>query len=214
MIRGGNYGWVMDVQSVDKSGVSGQCLSSLISDRHILTARDCVAAKKLTVKLNDSKNLAVKKIVGIRGTGQNLAVIELSEPLKFSSSIVPVCLQTTNFSGRINLGKGHPDLVQPKYAHDREMTSLAGFNVTPKTHFFVQNFNKDMCPKLPYTQLYSGMEGTEYVVGVLHTENSRNFCQTGQTDIALFDRLFAYKNFFEKLLKDAKTCPPKNMHTP
>ena len=208
VMRGSNYGWVMDVQTVDKSGVSGQCLSSLISDRHILTARDCVAGKKLTVKL-DSKTLAVKRLAGSRGPGQNLAVIELSEPLKFSSSLVPVCLQTTDFSGGYDLGKGHPNLVESKYAYDREMTSLAGFDVSPKTHLLIENFNKDKCPKLPYTQLYSGMEQAEYVVGVLHTNNSKNFCQTGKIDIALFDRLFAHKAFFEKLLKDAKTCPPK-----
>ena len=197
----------MDVQTVDKSGVSGQCLSSLISDRHILTARDCVVGKKLTVKL-DSKTLAVKRILGIRGPGQNLAVIQLSEPLKFSSSIVPVCLETIDYSEEQNMGKELLNPVDSKYAY-RLMTKLAGFDVTPQTHLLIENLDKDRCPKLPYTQLYSVIEETEYVVGVLHTENSKNFCQTREIDIALFDRLSVYKTLFETLLKDAKTCPPK-----
>ena len=70
------------------------------------------------------------------------------------------------------MGKGHPNLLESKYAYDREMTKLAGFDVSPKTHLLIENFNNDKYPKL------------------------------------LFDRLLANKAFFEKLLKDAKTCPP------
>ena len=41
---------------------------------------NCVAGKEFIVKMDDSKDLAVKRIAGIRATGQNLAVIESSEP--------------------------------------------------------------------------------------------------------------------------------------
>ena len=88
------------------------------------------------------------------------------------------------------------------------MMKVGELTVFGKTHFFISSPLKDDCPRLPFTQLYSGGQ-TEYVQGVLHTDNSKNFCQTANLDLVFFDRISAYNAFFQTMLKDAKTCPPK-----
>lgn len=193
------------------------CVATIISDRHVLTAKDCIAlGKKIKLRKDtydeDSDEIPIKRIIQLKSNSSNVAVLELVTPLVFDKYTGPICLPESSSRPNLHIYKDTYDLVQETDAYD-EMASRKGLVVNPNTHITVKGSkgSRGRCPSTPSTQLYSQQsreaKSSYFAVGVLHTKDMYEICN--ETDVVLADNLFAYKGFFDQILKNAKTCPPK-----
>ncbi|CAG9862269.1 unnamed protein product [Phyllotreta striolata] len=111
----GAYPWLVAIFAVKPNGLNYKCAGSLISNRHVVTAAHCVQTSTRRVrpkelllvlgKLNIQKWIPTsgEKIVEpmgiyvhpdykISSSDADIALLVLSEPLKFSLVIKPICL--------------------------------------------------------------------------------------------------------------------------
>ena len=204
------------------------CRGSIISDRHVLTAKDCIASGK-KIKLlkeahsHDPQEIAIKKIIQLKSNASNVAVLELVTPLDFDQHTGPICLPEDSSGPLLIYCENcyEPTFELKCYewigetdAYD-EMTSRKGFVVNRKTHITAKNYKDSHqgCPDAPSTLLYSEKNSlsatpSSFAVGVLYTKDMKKICE--ETETILADNLFqeVYKRFFKHIFKNAKICPP------
>ena len=220
--------WSLEVRC-PKGNFITKCQSTLISDRHVLTARDCAVQKNGQITLysgsHNRVSHSIKRMTKFKKS--NIAIFELMNPLDFNDENTPkpICLPDgkniehfesfenfENFElGSLFVDPSGNGKEQHEILDHKSCKRDTGFNASPETHILIKKRKKEQCPVTPFTTLFSKSKSSPswYATGVLHTEHSKKFCEAGKTKTTVFDRLTYHQTAFEDLLKDAKTCSPK-----
>lgn len=225
--RKGNPSWFMMAEVRDSAGnFVSNCYSSLISDRHVLTAKDCIMNPKDSKVILFSDDLTmikthnIKRFLAVDHQFSNIAIIEMSNPIDFSINrdFRPICLP---FNVTMNPGKLYLDYSfvpnELKEIDDYEnMTSVSGFPVNPDTHVTISRTigwrdgasGIRECPLKPFTTLHSTAKSSWFATAILHTDHAQKFCADQKAKSVVFEKLAPHQSLFESLLKEGKTCPP------
>ena len=230
VLRKGTPGWTMMFLVKDSSNnFVTKCFSSLISDRHVLTAKDCISkgGKNGTLSLfsDDRPKLEpieIKRVLGDKTGSSNIAIVEIRNPINFDQQrdFRPICLHLDPKEA-MDEGKYWLDYNLPnglKEIDDYEGTeTLSGVKVTRNTHVTISRTNgwRDggagiaQCPLRPFTNLYTTKNRAWYATGILHTDHADKYCKQQGAKSVIFERLHPQASGFRKILMEAKTCPPK-----
>jgi hypothetical protein len=209
--------WLKSIRAVNSTN-KRDCVATVISDKHLLTAKDCVEGMKLTLRKQiynpNSPILNIKRIIALKAKMSNIAVVELISPLTFDETTGPICLSRQDKRDYLDAFVTSHDHYSPSESNEYKIFSQQlGFPTSNKTHFSIRKDDKKGCPSLPQTQLFSFQDFSHaaYSLGTLHTRHAKDYCQSGRSHSVLYDNLSHYTSFFDKILVNAKTCPPFTM---
>jgi hypothetical protein len=187
------------------------CVSSLISDRHILTGKHCISKNSDLRVVRGGGEIAypVKRVFQLKSKASNVAIIELKTPLRLGdghfTGISPACLPDFNMTGTFTNDANNYLAIYQSQQHE-ELAKLTGLPIKPQTHLSLTDKNFG-CPEQKYPSLYYSIKGTQYVAGIIHPHTS-DLCSDGTIQAFAADNLTVYQGFFKTILKGAKTCVP------
>lgn len=244
--------WLVSVKVGDSNGYYTSCGGSLINDRYILTAGECFTGVKpepsrviamLGAKTNSERwnggegvqkleiesiklhNKLDGKVIGRSGEDNNLALLKLREPVKFSGSWSPICLPNfEKYSNLSVLGWGHKSPRSSKGLQEIQVNHVPyvihvdcmdeSICVKKLPNWFVPE--KQICAGTSVgicqeegSPLFTQENGHAYQAGVVKFQIGR--CQLGDETPDISERVSSHLKWIEENTKDAAWCSAPNV---
>lgn len=186
------YKWLKSIEMDD-----GFCVAVIISDRHVLTAKDCIAGQQirlLQIMYDDlSEDIHIKRTIQLNSKASNVAVLKLATPLVFDKFTGPICLPDSEARPNLKIIPDSWDVLKEINA-SAKMSSIKGFNVNSNTHITVTKGDNSGCPHSgeSSTQLYSQRDkfSSWFTVGVLNTQDSHKVCRDTNAILVIKEERF------------------------
>lgn len=224
--------WRYSLKTI-KNGNVNYCSADLISDRHLITSKDCLDDMDSVLLLKnmndpDSTALPIKKIHEVYLEVTN--VIELENPVTLNSTHGTVCVPGIHGdeyhhymqdSGEHILPKGtvftYPEFksgdVITRVPGD-EMIRVAKDRLTYAGQISFKT-SEGSCPGKYYSIMYmqaANKKAPVWVSGVINFKTTIDFCFTGKTDNWVVDSLpLDYYSVGSEIGDDAIVCPVKKV---
>lgn len=243
--HGSRYPWMVYLQMIVFDRESYQmgmasCTGSVINDRYILTAAHCLQKDPVRVgafvgrhckegkMVNFDESLKIKGYVihdkyRDAGSFYDIALIELSEPLKFNQSFSPVCFP--NFFGYDNFlaaGWGQSDGRHPFFGtpikketdclreadldvvHPRTCRRYHPYLDDSSDKAFCAGGRTNVCQGDSGGPLMTRKDGNMYQVGI--TSFGRADCGIVTETPAVFEKVSAHYNWIKSKTRNARWC--------